>query len=40
MPKDTKTLGYIKASACESRGFVNKKGCAVLTHPPTDKKCR
>ena len=22
MPKDTKTLGYIKAQACESRGFV------------------
>ena len=22
MPKDTKTLGYIKAPACESRGFV------------------
>ena len=22
MPKDTKTLGYIKAAACESRGFV------------------
>ena len=22
MPKDTKTLGYIKAPACESMGFV------------------
>ncbi|MBR4996290.1 MAG: hypothetical protein IKY84_00235, partial [Bacteroidaceae bacterium] len=34
MPKDTKTLGYIKAPACESRGFVNiTRGCVVLTHP-------
>ena len=33
MPKDTKTLGNNKARACESRGFVHKKGCArVLTH--------
>ena len=34
MPKDTKTLGNNKARACESRGFVHKKGCArVLTQP-------
>ena len=33
MPKDTKTLGNNKARACESLGFVHKKGCArVLTH--------
>ena len=25
MPKVTKTLGYIKAPACESRGFVTIK---------------
>ena len=32
MPKDTKTLGNNKARACESLGFVHKKGCArVLT---------
>ena len=32
MPKDTKTLGNSKARACESLGFVHKKGCArVLT---------
>ena len=36
MPKDTKTLGNNKARACESRGFVHKKGCArVLTQPHT-----
>ena len=35
MPKDTKTLGNNKARACESLGFVHKKGCArVLTQPP------
>ena len=35
MPKDTKTLGNSKARACESLGFVHKKGCArVLTQPP------
>ncbi len=35
MPKDTKTLGNSKARACESLGFVHKKGCArVLTHLP------
>ena len=28
MPKDTKTLGNSKARACESLGFVHKKGCA------------
>ena len=36
MPKDTKTLGNNKARACESLGFVHKKGCArVLTQPLT-----
>ena len=25
MPKDTKSLGYNKAPACESRGFGHKK---------------
>ena len=36
MPKDTKTLGNSKARACESLGFVHKKGCArALTQPPT-----
>lgn len=35
MPKDTKSLGYIKAPACESRGFVIKKeDVSFLTHPP------
>lgn len=35
MPEDTKTLGNNKARACESLGFVHKKGCAsVLTQPP------
>ena len=41
MPKDTKTLGNSKARACESLGFVHKKGCArVLTQPqfPCDGK--
>ena len=34
MPKDTKTLWNSKARACESLGFVHKKGCArVLTQP-------
>lgn len=34
MPKDTKTLGNNKAQACESLGFVHKKGCVrVLTQP-------
>ena len=34
MPKDIKTLGNNKARACESLGFVHKKGCAsVLTQP-------
>ena len=37
MPKDTKTLGNNKARACESLGFVHKKGCArVLTQPHRD----
>ena len=36
MPKDIKTLGNNKARACESLGFVHKKGCAsVLTQPPS-----
>ena len=39
MPKDTKTLGNSKARACESLGFVHKKGCArVLTQPPATVK--
>ena len=39
MPKDTKTLGNSKARACESLGFVHKKGCArVLTQPLVYKK--
>ena len=34
MPKDKQTLGNSKARACESLGFVHKKGCArVLTQP-------
>ena len=38
MPKDTKTLGNSKARACESLGFVHKKGCArVLTQPLLEK---
>lgn len=41
MPKDTKTLGNNKARACESLGFVHKKGCArVLTQPPVYLACR
>ena len=43
MPKDTKTLGNSKARACESLGFVHKKGCArVLTQPrafPMARQC-
>ena len=36
IPKDTYFLGYIKASAWESRGFViTKRGCIILTHPHT-----
>ena len=36
MPKDTKALGNNKARACESLGFVHKKGCVrVLTQPPS-----
>ena len=39
MPKDTKTLGNSKARACESLGFVHKKGCArVLTQPQMSDK--
>lgn len=33
MPKDTKTLGNNKARACESLGFVHKKGCALVLTP-------
>ena len=34
MPKDTKNLGYIKALACESRGFVIKKeGVPIFDTP-------
>ena len=41
MPKDTKTLGNSKARACESLGFVHKKGCArVLTHLHLSPKVR
>ena len=37
MPKDTKTLGNNKARACESLGFVHKKGCVrVLTQPHSE----
>ena len=33
MPKDTKSSGYNKAPACESRGFVlKKKKVRILTH--------
>lgn len=40
MPKDTKTLGNNKARACESLGFVHKKGCVrVLTQPLFFAKC-
>ena len=40
MPKDTKTLGNSKARACESLGFVHKKGCAsILTQPQDIIKC-
>ena len=39
MPKDRKTLGNSKARACESLGFVHKKGCArVLTQPLSQKQ--
>lgn len=34
MPKDTKTLGNSKARACESLGFVHKKGCANVEVNP------
>ena len=34
MPEDTKTLGYNKALACESRGFVHKKEGALFDTPP------
>ena len=41
MPKDTKTLGNSKARACESLGFVHKKGCArVLTQPLSCPDCK
>ena len=34
MLKDTKSLGNNKAPACESRGFVRKKGGAHFDTPP------
>ena len=34
MPKDTESLGNDKAPACESRGFVRKKGGAHFDTPP------
>ena len=34
MPKDTESLGNNKAPACESRGFVRKKGGAHFDTPP------
>ena len=41
MPKDTKTLGNNKARACESPGFVHKKGHAyILTRPPFLQKAQ
>ena len=32
MPKDTKSLGNNKAPACESPGFVRKKGDMRFAH--------
>ena len=37
MPKDTKTLGYNKALACESRGLVHKKEGALFDTPSSNK---
>lgn len=34
MPKDTKSLGNDKAPACESWGFVHKKGDVHFDTPP------
>ena len=34
MLKDTKSLGNNKAPACESRGFVHKKGDVHFDTPP------
>ena len=34
MLKDTKSLGNNKAPACESRGFVRKKGDVHFDTPP------
>ena len=38
MLKDTKSLGNNKAPACESRGFVHKKGDVHLTHLQQSQK--
>ena len=35
MLKDTKSLGNNKAPACESRGFVRKKGDVHFDTPPS-----
>ena len=35
MLKDTNSLGNNKAPACESRGFVHKKGDVHFDTPPT-----
>ena len=41
MPKDTKNLGYIKAPACESRGFViyKNRGCINYDTPSLSILC-
>ncbi len=38
MLKDTKSLGNNKAPACESRGFVHKKGDVHFDTPTTITK--
>ena len=38
MPKDTKSLGYNKAPACESRGFGHKKEGENFDTPSMKKK--
>ena len=38
MLKDTKSLGNNKAPACESRGFVRKKGGVHFDTPPGIRK--
>ena len=37
MLKDTKSLGNNKAPACESRGFVHKKGDVHFDTPPSNQ---